>query len=130
MPAEKIIKDKRILICDDDKESTDFLQRFLEVEGYGQVDISSSQEEALEKIKKACYQLVILGIRLPGINSIQTLQRIKELDANIAVIMIADSSNIEVAEQAVKSGAYDYILEPIDLGQLKLTVLTKLLMDS
>mgnify|MGYP001617871704 CR=1 FL=1 len=130
MPAEKIIKDKKILICDDDNEILVFIWRFLKAEGYGNVDTSLNAEDALEKIKKTCYQLVLLGIRLQGIDGIQTLKRIKEVNTNIAVIMIADPPHIEVAEEAVKSGAYDYILKPVDLDQLKLIVLTKLLMDS
>ena len=127
---EKIIKEKNILICGDDKRASNFLQGFLRGEGYDAVDIARSRDEALEKIAKERYQLVLLDIKLQGMNGIQTLQRIKEIDKNIAVIIIADPSQVELAEKAVKNGAYDYVLKPFDLGYLKLAILTKVLADS
>lgn len=130
MPQEKIIQDKRILICADDRQLSGFLKDFLKKEGYGQVDVSLSGEEVMEKLAKARYQLVLLGISSAGRDGLQTLRRIKEFDTNIAVIMIVDSLHIEAAEEAVKMGAYDYILEPVDLDNLKLVILTKLLIDS
>lgn len=120
---------KKILICDDDKSVTDFLQRFLKREGYSNVDMVLTGEEALAKISEGQrYDLVLLDIRLPGIDGIQTLQRIKEADDKITVIMITGFPEIETAEQAVKLGAYDYIVKPFDLAYLKLVFLSKMLL--
>lgn len=119
-------KKEKILICDDDKAVTDFLERFLKQEGYTEVDIALSGEKALEKIAKVHYQLVLLDIRLPGIDGIVTLKRIKEIDNNITVIMITAFPERKLAEQAMKMGAYDYIVKPFDLAYLKLVVLTKM----
>ena len=130
MPEAKTIKGiTKILVCDDDKAVSSFLERFLKEEGYVQVDIALSQEEALEKISKDRYQLVLLDINLSGIHGIGTLKRIKEIDNKITVIVIADSSHKELARQAVEMGAYDCIFKPFDLAHLKLLVLTKMLID-
>lgn len=120
------IKTRKILICDDDKAVTDFLERFLKKEGYKEVDIALSGQEALNKITKNGYQLVFLDIRLPGIDGIQTLKRIKDIDSKIDVIVITAFPEIKIAEQAMKMGAYDYIVKPFDLAYLKLVVLTKI----
>src|SRR3989338_10757386 len=117
--SEKIIgggKDKKILVCDDDKAVSNFLGRFLKKEGYLQVDIALSGEEALEKITKDRHQLVLLDIRLPGMDGLQILKRIKEIDNNITVIMITGFAEIGTADQAKKLGAYDYIVKPFDLA--------------
>lgn len=131
MAEEKTIRGiTKILVCDDDKAVSDFLERFLKKEGYAQVDIALSGEEALEKISKDKYQLVLLDIRLPGMDGLQTLKRIKEIDSSITVIMITGFAEIESADQAKKLGAYDYIVKPFDLAYLKLVVLTKIVLDS
>lgn len=129
MRKENIIQDsktRKILICDDDKAVTDFLERFLKKEGYKEVDIALSGEDALDKITKNGYQLVFLDIRLPGIDGIQTLKRIKKIDNKIDIIIITAFPEIKIAEQAMKMGAYDYIVKPFDLAYLKLVVLTKI----
>lgn len=127
MAKEGLIKEKKILICDDDKTVADFLERFLKEEGYAQIDKVPSGEEALKKIANERYQLVLLDIRLPGISGIETLQRIKEIDKNLGVIMITGFPELETAKQALDMGAYDYIVKPFDLAYFKLVVLTKIL---
>ena len=127
--AEEIIgkgKDKKILVCDDDKAVSNFLGRFLKKEGYIQVDIALSGEEALEKISKDRYQLVLLDIKLPGIDGIEVLRKIKEINKDIGVIMITGFPEESIAQEAMKEGAYDYIIKPFDLAYLKLSVLTKM----
>ncbi len=131
MPEEKIIRGiSKILVCDDDKAVSNFLECFLKKEGCAQVEIALSGEEALEKITRDRYQLVLLDIKLPGMDGLQTLKRIKEIDNNITVIMITGFAEIETADQAKNMGAYDYIVKPFDLAYLKLVVLTKMVLDS
>lgn len=128
--SAKMLKEKNILICGGDKTASDFLREFLRKEGYDRVDVAVSPEDALKRITKERYQLVLLDIQPLGEDGIQTLRRIKEIDKNITVIMTADRSQAELAEKAVKKGAYDYILKPFDMAYLKLAVLTKILTDS
>jgi len=120
----------KILVCDDDKAVSNFLKRFLKKEGYVWVDTALSGEEALEKIAKDKHQLLLLDIKLPGIGGLEVLKRVKEIDNNIAVIMITGFADAENADQAKKMGAYDYIVKPFDLAYLKLVLLTKMVLDS
>lgn len=130
--AEEIISKevKRILVCDDDTSVVSFLTLFLKKEGFGEVDVASCAKEALEKIRNVVYHLVLLDIRLPDMDGIQVLQRIKEINSKIDVIMITGYPEMETAQQSVKLGAYDYIMKPFDLEYMKLAVLTKLLLGA
>ena len=130
--AEEIISKemKRILVCDDDTSVVSFLTLFLKKEGFGEVDVASCGKEALEKIRNVVYHLVLLDIRLPDMDGIQALQRIKEINSKIDVIMITGYPEMETAQQSVKLGAYDYIVKPFDLAYMKLAVMTKLLLGA
>ena len=130
--AEEIISKemKRILVCDDDTSVVSFLTLFLKKEGFGEVDVASCGKEALEKIRNVVYHLVLLNIRLPDMDGIQALQRIKEINSKIDVIMITGYPEMETAQQSVKLGAYDYIVKPFDLAYMKLAVMTKLLLGA
>lgn len=131
MPQETPVNNiKKILVCDDDKAVSGFLERFLKKEGYTEVETAITGEEALEKIKKQYYNLVLLDIKLPGIDGIEALKRIKEYDKSIGVIMITGFPEMSMVEDAMKLGAYDYIVKPFDLAYLKLVVLTKVFLDS
>jgi two-component system response regulator AtoC len=128
MPDEntKHIPGKKILVCDDDSTVSYFLKHFLENEGYGQVDTVSTGEEAIEKVKQNHYHLILLDIKLPRMNGIEVLKRIKETDSGAHVIMITAFPEMKNAEDAVKQGAYDYIVKPFDMAYLKLVVLSKM----
>lgn len=123
----KVSESKKILVCDDDKAVSLFLQSFLKAEGYKDVDIVLNAEEVLEKITKFRYGIIFLDIKLPGMDGIEALKRIKEFDKSITVIMITGFSEIESVTKAQQLGAYDYIVKPFDLAYLKLTVLAKML---
>jgi len=130
MPETDALKaGKKILICDDEKTVVDFLALFLKKEGFSDVDISHEAYDMLEKIKKTSYNLVLLDVKLPGMDGIQALQEIKTINSKIDVIMITGYPDVNTAEQAVKLGAYDYIVKPFDLAYFKLAILTKLLLE-
>jgi DNA-binding NtrC family response regulator len=116
----------KILVVDDDKAVRDFLGRFLKTAGYTQIFLAADGQEALDAIKKDDIRLVLLDIKLPGMNGIEVLKKIKEINKNIGVIMITGFPDESLAEEAMKQGAYDYIVKPFDLAYLKLSVLTKI----
>ena len=131
MPETDAIKaGKKILICDDEKTVVDFLTLFLRKEGFTDVDTAGEAGRALEKIKNTGYSLVLLDIKLPGMDGIQALQEIKVIKPGLDVIMITGYPDVDTAEQAVQLGAYDYIVKPFDLAYFKLAILTKLLLNS
>lgn len=125
--VKKETGENKILIVDDDKSVSDFLERFLRQKGYAYVQSASSGEAALEIIKNGEVELLFLDVMLPGMNGIEVLRKIKEINKNIGVIMITGYPDEEKAKEAIKLGAYDYIIKPFDLFYLELTLLTKLI---
>ncbi len=121
-------KSSRILIVDDDKCVRDFLGRFLSMKGYEYVQSAETGQEAVEIVKKDDFKLVLLDIKLPDMDGIDVLRRIKQLSNNIAVIMMTGFPEEEKAKQMIKEGAYDYIIKPFDLDYLELSVLTKIVL--
>lgn len=115
--AEKIKSGKTLLVVDDDKAIQDFFERALK-DNYDIVKASSG-EEALEIVSSSKPDLILLDIRMPGINGIETLKRIKEIDNTIAVIMLSAYGTLETNLEAVRLGAFSSIAKPFDLSDMK-----------
>lgn len=109
---------KKILVVDDEQGILDLFKRVLSKEGY-KVITSLSGLGALEKAKKEKPNLVILDIRMPGIDGIETLKRIKKIDSKLVVIMLTAYGTLDSAREALKLGAYDYITKPFKLGYIE-----------
>jgi DNA-binding NtrC family response regulator len=120
-------KEDKILIIDDDYSVRDFLERFFKQKGYQRVQSAAGGQEGLEIIKKEDIKLVLLDVKLPGMNGIEVLRKIKEIKKDTGVIMITGFPDEPMAKEAMKEGAYDYIVKPFDLAYLELSVLTKML---
>ena len=110
-----------ILIVDDDEVIRETLLDVLKKRGYD-IFLSGSGKEALETIKKNIIDLVLLDMRLPDVDGLDVLKRVKELDSEILVIMMTAYSDIQTAVAAMKSGAYHYINKPFELDELKLLI--------
>ena len=103
----------RILIIDDD---TSLLESYTVLfEDEFQVATAVSGESGLDLLRLEDVHLVLLDVRLPGIDGIEVLRRIKALDENVDVIMITADKNVRVAVEAIKLGAYDYIVKPFSI---------------
>ena len=107
---------KTVLVVDDEEVIRDFFIRTLT--GY-KVLTASSGEEALNIIKNDKPDLVLLDIKMPGIDGIETLKRIKEIDRSIVVIMLSALSTLETNVAAARLGAYTFIGKPFDLEEMK-----------
>lgn len=123
-----INKDDRILIVDDDKTVRDFLRRYLIQKGFAQVDSAGSGEEAINKVQENEIKLVFLDVKMAGMNGIEVLRRIKKIRKDTGVIMITGYPEEEITKEALKEGAYDYIIKPFDLAYLELSLLSKMVM--
>ncbi|MFH1676155.1 MAG: sigma-54 dependent transcriptional regulator, partial [bacterium] len=110
---------RRILVTDDEELVRWTFNQILSEEGYN-VTLAETGEEALEFFKRYKFDLVILDIKLPGIDGIEVLKKIKELDKDALVIMVTAHGGIESAVQCMKLGAFHYFTKPFELDEVKL----------
>jgi len=111
----------RILIVDDEEIVIRSCQRILAA-GDFQVDAAHNGLEALAKIQEDDYDMLILDIKMPKMNGIEVLQRVKEAYPDIDVIMITGLNQIDTAVKAMKLGAFDYLPKPFDPEELEIVV--------
>ena len=112
---------RQILVVDDEERIRQSLNGVLKDEGY---DVWEAKDgvQALKQIESDPPDAVLLDIWMPGIDGIETLERIKGQIPNLPVIMISGHANIELAVKATKLGAYDFIEKPLSLEKVLLTV--------
>jgi len=110
-----------ILIIDDEKAIRKTLGEILSYEGY-KIDEAGDGEEGLKKFKDKEYDVVLCDIKMPKIDGIEFLEKAKESNPDIPIIMISGHGNIDTAVEAVKKGAFDFISKPPDLNRLLITI--------
>ncbi len=110
-----------ILIIDDEKAIRKTLSEILSFEGY-KIDEASDGEEGLKRFSEKTYDLILCDIKMPKLDGIEFLEKAKEINADIPIIMISGHGNIDTAVEAVKKGAFDYISKPPDLNRLLITL--------
>ncbi|MDX2439954.1 MAG: sigma-54 dependent transcriptional regulator [Desulfobacterales bacterium] len=107
----------KIFIVDDELVMRKSLSGWLERDGY-EVDTAESGEEALEKLKETRFDLLLVDIKMEGISGLDVLKHVRENDPDVAVVMITAYGSISTAIEAIKNGAYDYLLKPFDPDEL------------
>ncbi|MEJ2586353.1 MAG: sigma-54 dependent transcriptional regulator [Deltaproteobacteria bacterium] len=112
---------KTILVVDDEASILQSLEGILIDEGYDPVCVKGGSE-ALEKIEESIPDLILLDIWMPGVDGLETLQRVKQDYPQVEVVMMSGHGNIETAVKATKMGAYDFIEKPLSLEKLLLAV--------
>lgn len=112
---------RKILVVDDEHDICDFVKNFFEERGY-EVLTAVSGEDALNLLKKEKPQLVLLDIKMKGMDGIATLRHIKEADRNQKVIMVTALEDQDKIDEACRLGACEYITKPLVLDHLEQTV--------
>jgi len=115
-----MIKDK-ILVADDEQSMREFLDIMLKKEGY-KVSLASNGEEVVKLIENDLFDLVLLDIRMPKVDGISALKKIKANSPETIVIMITAYASADTAIRAMKEGAYDYITKPFKVEEIKLII--------
>ena len=110
-----------ILIIDDEKAIRKTLTEILAFEGH-KIEEAADGEEGLKKFTEKSFDVVLCDIKMPKMDGIEFLEKAKQHNADIPVIMISGHGNIDTAVDAVKKGAYDYISKPPDLNRLLITI--------
>lgn len=106
-----------ILIVEDDPAQREMLRDFLIVAGH-RVAEAGKGKEAVRLLGSGFFDLMLLDFKMPGMNGIEVLQEAKRLNPEIDAVMMTAYGTIEMAVEAMKAGAMDYITKPIDLDQL------------
>ena len=117
---------KKILVVDDELAVCNMLKKFLTKEGY-EATVALSGEEAIEKVRQENPHIVLLDIKMPGIDGVETLKRIREIDKKVGIVMITVVKDDEIGRKCMELGAYDYITKPLSLDYLEKVLMMKLL---
>lgn len=110
-----------ILIIDDEKSIRKTLTEILSYEGY-KIEEAADGEEGLKKFRSGSFDIVLCDIKMPKLDGIEFLERAREINDEIPIIIISGHGNIDTAVEAVKKGAYDYISKPPDLNRMLITL--------
>jgi two-component system, NtrC family, response regulator AtoC len=108
-----------ILVVDDERTLARAVKAFLQESGY-EAEVAGNGEEALRLLETLRPDVVFSDVRLPGMDGIELLRRIREFDPAVPVVIMTAYGTIEGAVQAIKLGAFDYLKKPVDLEELKL----------
>jgi putative nucleotidyltransferase with HDIG domain len=111
----------RILIVDDEKMICSVLARRLNREGYACV-MAHNGREALSHFYKDAFSLIISDIKMPEIDGIEFLRRVREMNPKMMVVIMTAYPEIDTAVEAMRAGAYDFIIKPVDLDLVVLSV--------
>jgi two-component system response regulator HydG len=114
-------KATKILIVDDDPGHLVSIKTIVRSWGYG-VETADDGSVAIEMVKSAPMDLVLMDVRMTKVSGIEALKQIKVYNPTIPVIVMTAYSSVNSAIEAIKSGAYDYLIKPLDFEELKLTI--------
>lgn len=116
----------KILIVDDEREAVDMLARRFAKQNY-EIETAYSGESAVEKVKESRPHIMLLDIQMPGMDGIEALKQAKDADPSLGVIMVTGQPDEDVAKDAMRLGAHDFVTKPIDFNYLNLVVTTKII---
>ncbi|MBM4305071.1 MAG: sigma-54-dependent Fis family transcriptional regulator [Deltaproteobacteria bacterium] len=111
----------RILVVDDEESIREFFQIMLKREGY-EVFTASNGREGFEFLKKNPVDLIISDIQMPEMSGLELLSKIKEFDPEMIMVMITAFGSTEIAVEAMKRGAYDYVQKPFKIDEVKIVI--------
>jgi len=110
-----------ILVIDDKESMRQMLAKTLESEGF-EVDTARDGERGLDKAKEKRFDLILTDLKLPKMDGLEVLSSIKDLDPEVAVIVMTAYGTIETAVQAIKQGAFDFLTKPFDVDHLHVLI--------
>ena len=112
---------RKILVVDDERDICEFVKNFLQERGYGVTTVSSG-DDALAAVKKDRPDLVLLDIKMQGMDGIAVLKHLREIDRRLKVVMVTALDEQERMDEACRLGACEYITKPLVLDSLERAV--------
>ncbi len=116
-----------ILVVDDESDVRDLLSKFLTRRGY-KVLTAADGEAAIEAIRESRPDIVLLDIRLPKIDGLSVLQRLRDESDDVAIITMSGNADEDTARRSLELGAADFITKPFNLPYLETSLLAKLIL--
>jgi len=107
----------KLMLVDDEERFLSTTQKLIKKKGHD-VLTATSGGEAIDQLSRHAVHVVILDVKMPGLDGIATLKWIKQLHPLIEVIMLTGHATVESAVEGLKSGAYDYLMKPVDIDDL------------
>ena len=117
LPHKKI----KIIVVDDELSIRESMRGWLQQDGY-QVETAAGGPEALAKNAENRFDIMLIDVKMPEMDGLTLLKRIKEIDSDIAIVMMTAHGAIRDAVEAIKLGAHDYLLKPFELEELSFTI--------
>ena len=111
----------RILVADDNEQLCNVLQRTLTKRGY-QVEVAFDGVEAVDKIEGSFFDLLLTDLKMPKLDGMKVLKKAKEISPATVVIVVTAYGTVENAVEALREGAFDYVLKPFDSDELELKI--------
>lgn len=111
----------KILIIDDERSIRNSLKEILADEGYD-VEVAENGRQGCEMVEKEKYSVIFCDIKMPEMDGIEVLEKLKEMGVDSAVIMISGHGDIDTAVECIKKGAFDFIQKPLDLNRILITI--------
>ncbi len=112
----------RILVVDDEHVALTSVKRILKRRGYKNVEICASGRDAIKKIKNDIFDIVLLDLLMPGVDGMQVLESTKAFNPRSEFIILTALDDLDTAVRAVRMGAYDYLVKPVQNNRLILTI--------
>ena len=107
----------KVLLVDDETEFVEALATRLETRGF-RVVVADSGERAVEKVQEQPFDAILLDLAMPGMDGIDTLKRLRELNPDSQVVLLTGRATVEKATQAMRLGALDLLEKPVDIAVL------------
>jgi two-component system response regulator HydG len=111
----------RILVADDEESHRIMLRAVLQEEGYTVAEAPDGSE-AIRAVEQEPFDLILLDIRMPGMDGIEALVEIRKISPYMPVLMMTAYASVKTAVEALKSGAFEYLIKPLDIDELKILI--------
>jgi DNA-binding NtrC family response regulator len=111
------MKDARILLVDDEVVFANNMSKLLTRRGY-QVKAVNSGDEALRALMDNPFDVMVLDLKMPGMDGIATLQEMRKLGLFTEILILTGHGSIDTALEAIQLGAYDYVTKPVEIAEL------------